>query len=230
SGVHLVFNTCTSSAQYYRQVKSIAETGEESDRREDFNFSNITTPTVQMRTEILSNIVVILCLNLNHSLAVEYFKYDARQVRSQPDSGGQLSLHEKRSAIVYDLRCPKQEYIHPCDCLELDKRETEFEGSGGGDVESGTTGPPNVGFTIEEAIHPDLIETVAFCKNIRNVQVLTDAIKGFQGHRINYFVLDGCKLPPFPNSLFNDVNILWMEILNSTLQFHENYFNTKACP
>ncbi|CAG2166336.1 unnamed protein product [Oppiella nova] len=179
---------------------------------------------------IVSNIILIACLHVDHSLAADYFKYDARQPRGHPQSG-QISGHEKRSANVYDLRCPKQEYIHPCDCLELDKRlDAEFEGSGGGDEESGTTGAPAVGLTIEEAIHPDLIETVAFCKNIRNVQVLTDAIKGFHGHRINYFVLDGCKLPPFPNSLFNGVNILWMEILNSTLQFHENYFNSKACP
>lgn len=34
---------------------------------------------------------------------------------------------------------------------------------------------------IEEPFNPDLMETVAFCKNIRNVQVLTEAIRGFQG-------------------------------------------------
>jgi hypothetical protein len=105
----------------------------------------------------------------------------------------------------------------------LDKRlETDFGGSGEVMPESGTTATPTIEMTIEEVIHPDLIETVVFCKNIRNVQVLSDAIKGFQGmdyyliinsieskinfflnsiqgHRINYFVLDGCKLPPFPN-------------------------------
>lgn len=183
--------------------------------------------------KIVSNIILIAFLNLNSiydSFAVDYFKYESRTGRQQAESG-QLLLHEKRSINSYNLKCPKQEYIHPCDCLELDKRvDSEFEGSGEVESESQTTNTPTVDLTIEEVIHPDLIETVAFCKNIRNVHVLTEAIKGFQGHRINYLVLDGCKLPPFPNSLFNGVNILWMEILNSTLQFHENYFNQKACP
>jgi hypothetical protein len=65
---------------------------------------------------------------------------------------------------------------------ELDKRlETDFGGSGEVIPESGTTATPTVEVTVEEVIHPDLIETVVFCKNIRNVQVLSDAIKGFQG-------------------------------------------------
>ncbi|XP_054159095.1 uncharacterized protein LOC128957374 [Oppia nitens] len=183
---------------------------------------------------IVSYIILIAIISQSYTVAVDYFKYEstARQSRVDNDSHRTpLAIHEKRSANVYNIKCPKQEYIHPCDCLELDKRvESELESSGDGESDTGTTGTPTLDLTIDDNIHPDLIETVAFCKNIRNVQVLTDAIKGFQGHRINYFVLDGCKLPPFPNSLFNDVNILWMEILNSTLQFHENYFNTNHCP
>jgi len=70
----------------------------------------------------------------------------------------------------------------------LDKRlDTDFGGSGDVASDSGTTATPTVEMTIEEVIHPDLIETVAFCKNIRNVQVLTDAIKGFQG--INHYII-----------------------------------------
>lgn len=180
--------------------------------------------------KIISPLILIAILNFfNISSAVEYFKYESRQGRQE--MGSILTNNDKSSTNNINYKCPKPEYIHPCDCLELDKRlETDFGGSGEIATESGTTVTPTVEMTVEEVIHPDLIETVVFCKNIRNVQVLTDAIKGFQGHRINYFVLDGCKLPPFPNSLFNGVNIVWMELLNSTLQFHENFFNTKGCP
>ncbi len=70
----------------------------------------------------------------------------------------------------------------------MDKRlETDFGGSGEVMPESGTTATPTVEVTIEEVIHPDLIETVVFCKNIRNVQVLNDAIKGFQG--MGYYLI-----------------------------------------
>lgn len=69
---------------------------------------------------------------------------------------------------------------------ELDKRlDAELEGSGSSETaDSATTESPAVDLALEEPIHPDLIETVAFCKNIRNVQVLTDAIKGFQGRAL----------------------------------------------
>lgn len=109
-------------------------------------------------------------------------------------------------------------------CLELDKRYEMMEGSGDSNPASVT--PTVEMIEEEEPINPDLMETVAFCKNIINTEVLTEALKGFQGnnlghcvdadddniilpsvcsivsrpgHRINYFVLDGCKLPPFPN-------------------------------
>ena len=59
--------------------------------------------------------------------------------------------------------------------------DSEFEGSGSLESDSSTTNAPTIDLPVEEVLHPDLIETVAFCKNIRNVQVLTDAIKGFQG-------------------------------------------------
>ena len=60
---------------------------------------------------------------------------------------------------------------------ELDKRLEMMEGSGEApDASSNST--PTVEMVEED---PDIIETVAFCKNIRNVQVLTEAIRGFQG-------------------------------------------------
>lgn len=146
----------------------------------------------------------------------------------------QLGQHNQRQLKhdhieVYDLKCPKQHSIHPCDCLELDKRVEMLEGSGEL-LEPPTNTTPTVEMIEEEPLNPDLIETVAFCKNIRNVQVLTEAVRGFQGHRVNYFVLDGCKLPPFPNNLFKGIHVVWMEILNSTLQFHDNFFSAKFCP
>lgn len=99
-----------------------------------------------------------------------------------------------------DSACPRREDIHPCQCIEL---------------------PSKI---------PGDVETVATCKNIRNQQVLSDALKGFQRYRINFFVLDSCKLPPFPNGLFHNVDIEWMEILNSTVQFEKNFFScSKDC-
>lgn len=152
----------------------------------------------------------------------------------------QLKHHEVE--FNYDYRCPKTHDIHPCDCLELDKRLEEgatemSDGSGDGLIadELANGSPANVTPTVvmvevETAINPDHIETVVFCKNIRSVQVLTTAIRGFQGHRVNYFVLDGCKLPSFPNNLFKGIHIVWMEILNSTMQFHDNFFHSNTCP
>uniref|UniRef100_A0A131YGG1 Uncharacterized protein n=1 Tax=Rhipicephalus appendiculatus TaxID=34631 RepID=A0A131YGG1_RHIAP len=99
-----------------------------------------------------------------------------------------------------DSACPRREDIHPCQCIEL---------------------PSKI---------PGDVETVATCKNIRNHQVLSDALKGFQHHRINFFVLDSCKLPPFPNGLFHNVDVEWMEVLNSTVQFQKNFFTcSKDC-
>ncbi|KAK8772219.1 hypothetical protein V5799_024537 [Amblyomma americanum] len=99
-----------------------------------------------------------------------------------------------------DLACPRREDIHPCQCIEIPSRI------------------------------PGDVETVATCKNIRNHQVLSDALKGFQHYRINFFVLDSCKLPPFPNGLFHNVNVEWMEVLNSTVQFQRNFFTcSKDC-
>lgn len=71
---------------------------------------------------------------------------------------------------------------------------------------------------------PELIETVVFCKNIQNTAVLRDALKGFRDHRINYLVLDSCRLPAFPTDIFHGIHIQWMEILNGTIQFHEPFF------
>nr|XP_042904332.1 uncharacterized protein LOC122270573 [Parasteatoda tepidariorum] len=94
--------------------------------------------------------------------------------------------------------CPRKEDIHPCECLEVPKSD-----SASGEME---------------------IETVAFCKTIRNAQVLQNAMKGMQGHIIDFMVLDSCKLPPFPNGLFYNVGIKWMEILNSTVQLKQPFF------
>ncbi|GBN54954.1 hypothetical protein AVEN_19997-1 [Araneus ventricosus] len=94
--------------------------------------------------------------------------------------------------------CPRREDIHPCECLEIPKSDSA----------SGEAG----------------VETVAFCKTIRNTQVLQNAMKGMQGHIIDFMVLDSCKLPPFPNGLFFNVGIKWMEILNSTVQLKQNFF------
>lgn len=93
--------------------------------------------------------------------------------------------------------CPRREDIHPCECLEIPK--------------------------ISEVLK-DEIETVVFCKTIRNSQVLQNAMKGMQGHIVDFMVLDSCKLPPFPNGLFFNIGIKWMEILNSTVQFKTNFF------
>lgn len=77
--------------------------------------------------------------------------------------------------------------------VELDKRLEEgatemSDGSGDGLIadELANGSPANVTPTVvmvevETAINPDHIETVVFCKNIRSVQVLTTAIRGFQG-------------------------------------------------
>lgn len=55
-----------------------------------------------------------------------------------------------------------------------------MEGSGDvPDVSSNST--PTVEMVEEEPLNGNFIETVSFCKNIRNVQVLTEAIRGFQG-------------------------------------------------
>ncbi|OTF73549.1 hypothetical protein BLA29_014832, partial [Euroglyphus maynei] len=51
-------------------------------------------------------------------------------------------------------------------------------GGGGGDIIM--NGTPTFEMIEEEPIHPDLIETVVLCKNIRSAQVLTEAIRGFQ--------------------------------------------------
>lgn len=92
--------------------------------------------------------------------------------------------------------CPRPEDIHPCECLEIANHYNKSQ-----------------------------LETVTFCKNIRNTEVLKVAMKGMKGHFINYFVLDSCKLPPFPNGLFHNIGIGWMEALNSTVQFQESFFS-----
>lgn len=73
----------------------------------------------------------------------------------------------------------------------------------------------------------DKVEILAYCKNIQNPQVLRDAIKGFRGHQVNYFVIDNCRLPPFPNDMFDGMDVKWLEMSNSTVQFHNNYLRPR---
>lgn len=72
------------------------------------------------------------------------------------------------------------------------------------------------------------VEVVAYCRNIQNPQVLRDAIKGFRGHQVNYFVIDSCKMPSFPNDLFVGIDVRWLEMSNSTLQFHNNFLHPRS--
>ena len=68
-----------------------------------------------------------------------------------------------------------------------------MEGSGEmPDAPSNST--PTVEMIEEEPINSDLIETVAFCKNIRNVQVLTEAIRGFHGMPVKVQLMLLCLL------------------------------------
>lgn len=68
-------------------------------------------------------------------------------------------------------------------------------------------------------------EVVAYCRNIQNPQVLRSAIKGFRGHQVTYFVIDSCKVPAFPNDLFQGIDVRWLEMTNSTVQFHNNFLH-----
>lgn len=69
--------------------------------------------------------------------------------------------------------------------IELDKRAEMYDdGSGDSGADDITVnGTPTFEMIEEDPIHPDLIETVVLCKNIRNAQVLTEAIRGFQGKK-----------------------------------------------
>lgn len=55
-----------------------------------------------------------------------------------------------------------------------------FDGSGDMSDDITINETPTFEMIEERPVHPDLIETVAYCKNIRNAQVLTTAIQGFQ--------------------------------------------------
>lgn len=71
------------------------------------------------------------------------------------------------------------------------------------------------------------VEVVVYCRNIQNPQVLRDAIKGFRGHQISYFVIDSCKVPSFPNDLFTNIDVRWLEMSNTTVQFHNNFLHER---
>ncbi|RWS22206.1 hypothetical protein B4U80_02533 [Leptotrombidium deliense] len=138
--------------------------------------------------------------------------------------------------FMYNVRCPPPEDIHPCKCIEFEKgMENEFLESeevinkiGYNTTEIQISFEEEIGSEeqlFESQPHPDTIETLVFCRHIRHRQVLHDALKGFRGHRVNHFVLDSCTLPPFPNNLLNNINILWMEIVNSTVVLQHAFLN-----
>jgi len=66
--------------------------------------------------KIVSQFVLIAFFNLNIASAVEYFKYDSRQGRQHQDSAP-VPINDKSLTNTINYKCPKQEYIHPCDCL-----------------------------------------------------------------------------------------------------------------
>lgn len=109
--------------------------------------------------------------------------------------------------------------ITPCDCLELEKGSgNEFEDEL---INNATLSDD---YEVNYEVHPDIIETVVFCKHISHRSTLINALKSFKGYRISYLVIDSCELPPFPTNIFNQINIQWMEIVNSTIQFKESFF------
>ncbi|XP_064490160.1 uncharacterized protein LOC135401589 [Ornithodoros turicata] len=123
---------------------------------------------------------------------------------SAPSSPPETESRAEVPAVLSDKdprwACPRREDIHPCTCVEVPGKAA------------------------------DEIETVALCRNIRNQKVLSDSMKGFQHHRIDYFVLDSCKLPPFPNGLMHNVDVKWIEVLNTTVQFHNDFLTcSKGC-
>uniref|UniRef100_T1JTN7 Uncharacterized protein n=1 Tax=Tetranychus urticae TaxID=32264 RepID=T1JTN7_TETUR len=96
------------------------------------------------------------------------------------------------------------------------------------DTEGGQLSGDEINANINSEPHPDIIETVVFCKHIYSREQLMESMKAFKGHRINYLVIDSCSIPPFPTNIFNQINILWMEVLNSTVQFRETFFECGA--
>lgn len=80
---------------------------------------------------------------------------------------------------------------------------------------------------LSESAEQQKVEVVAYCRNIQNPQVLREAVKGFRGHQVNYFVIDSCKVPPFPNDLFVGIDVRWLEMSNSTVQFHNNFLHSR---
>ncbi|XP_053211410.1 uncharacterized protein LOC128395044 [Panonychus citri] len=142
--------------------------------------------------------------------------------------------------ISYSVRCPPSHLIKPCDCVEIEKglesefneneslaltNETNESSSSSSSNHQGVTGDE---INVNSEPHPDIIETVVFCKHIYSRKQLMESMKAFKRHRINYLVIDSCSIPPFPTNIFNQINILWMEVLNSTIQFRENFFECGA--
>ncbi|RWS05783.1 hypothetical protein B4U79_09360 [Dinothrombium tinctorium] len=153
-----------------------------------------------------------------------------RQQHQPPENMARNGRVMHSDTVYFNVRCPRAADIHPCTCYEIVKgMETEF-------VEEETVSQNGSNVTEVEIVfkeeisrakqpHPDTIETVVFCRNIDNLQVLTEALKGFNGHRVDHFVLDGCKLPPFPTKLFKKINILWMEIVNTNIVLKQSFLN-----
>jgi hypothetical protein len=64
--------------------------------------------------KIVSQLILIAILNFKICSAAEYLKYESRQGRQESAS---VSRNDKSLTNSINLKCPKQEYIHPCDCL-----------------------------------------------------------------------------------------------------------------
>jgi len=133
-----------------------------------------------------------------------------------PENNLQLNSISKSDSYVdsneYNPHCPNQHLIHPCRCKLIDLRNSEDEHNLTELVDSVGPHTPR-----------DLIETVVHCTNIHHRDVMREAIRGFRGHRVNFLIIDSCHLPPFPNNWFAGIDIKWMELLNMSVQFSDNF-------
>ncbi|XP_003743218.1 proteoglycan 4 [Galendromus occidentalis] len=93
----------------------------------------------------------------------------------------------------YKLECPSKEDIHPCTCV------------------------------THEDDYDDQIETVATCRGIKHSATLIEALRGFRGHHLTYLIIDNSDLPPFPNNILHRIQVDWMEVLNTPVQFKREY-------
>lgn len=69
----------------------------------------------------------------------------------------------------------------------------------------------------------DSTETLGMCRNIHDTVTLLEALRGFRQHRLSYLVIDRSEMPPFPNNMLYKIQVDWMEVINSPVQFHREY-------